>query len=345
MAPEQHLHDLTIEREQRRSQQGYVTPADARAVLQMARRSAHTKSAVGTPSNKSNPIVAAYFLAAGVPSTPLSFAGSHSSEVPGQDGPESLDAVIELLSEAGMMPRRPLALLDASDADPHDDELSILRPLMAYARDTHDEAYFIRTRELVFLANTLLVGCSIQSRYFTVQEASVAAASICNLGLEHWPARWSGKASLRRPSRPPDSFLVEHDLLTAFEVGWSVLHQEVSLFVAKELISTIDSLHFDDRDIERGLVELRRTLAEQRDAGTPWRARDAAEILAMLDTTAWISVLGLLDECPVVPAALSAVVQGRTTGVSPTEFDFISTSAQIDDIQTFMRKLPSVLSR
>src|SRR5688572_20736064 len=31
LAPEQHLHDVTIERERRRAQQGYATPADARA--------------------------------------------------------------------------------------------------------------------------------------------------------------------------------------------------------------------------------------------------------------------------------------------------------------------------
>ena len=65
----------------------------------------------------------------------------------------------------------------------------------------------------------------------------------------------------------------------------------------------------------------------------------------MLDMTAWISVLGLLDECPVMPAALTAVLEGRTTTVSPTEFDFLSTAAQIEDVRIFMRKLPDVLSR
>jgi hypothetical protein len=60
--------------------------------------------------------------------------------------------------------------------------------------------------------------------------------------------------------------------------------------------------------------------------------------------TAWISVLGLLDECPVVPAALTAVLDERTTAISPTEFDFISTAAQIDSIRSFMRKLPGLLS-
>ena len=38
MVPEQHLHDVAIERERRRSRQGYATPADARAFLQMARQ-------------------------------------------------------------------------------------------------------------------------------------------------------------------------------------------------------------------------------------------------------------------------------------------------------------------
>ena len=61
--------------------------------------------------------------------------------------------------------------------------------------------------------------------------------------------------------------------------------------------------------------------------------------------TAWTSVLGLLDECPVIPAALMAILEGCKTTVSPTAFDFISTAAQIGDVRLFMRKPPDVLSR
>ena len=65
LAPEQHLHDVAIERERRRSQQGYATPADARAFLQMARQPKHTRSGASvTGSIEVNPIVAAYFRAA-----------------------------------------------------------------------------------------------------------------------------------------------------------------------------------------------------------------------------------------------------------------------------------------
>ena len=139
-------------------------------------------------------------------------------------------------------------------------------------------------------------------------------------------------------------WLIEHDLVTTFEAGWSVLHRDVSLFAADQLISTLADVEGVDRDIRHDLVALRRTLVKERDAGTPWRALEAAEVLAMLDMTAWISLRGLLDECPVLPAALLAVLDGRSTSVSPTEFDFISTAAQIGDVRLFMRMLPNVLS-
>ena len=134
----------------------------------------------------------------------------------------------------------------------------------------HDEtAYLTRSRELAFLANTLLAGSSVQSRPFTPQEASDAAACICNLGLECWPARWPGATSQGASSpreldtaMPPDAFLVDHDLVTAFEVGWSVLYQDVSLFVADQLMSTLADLHCVDADTRHGLRALRRKLVE-----------------------------------------------------------------------------------
>jgi len=235
-----------------------------------------------------------------------------------------------------MMPERPRPLLEAADAGPAV-RFTRLRQLMEYVRDTDDTAYFARSRELAFLANTLLAGCSIQSRPFTPQEASDAAASVCNLGLEYWSAPPG--------TFPPDALLIEHGLVTAFEVGWSVLHRDVSMFAAHQLVSMLGHLRCVDPDIDRELAALRRTLVQQCEAGTPWLARGAAEVLAMLDMTAWTSVLGLLDECPVIPAALAAILDGRTTAVSATAFTFISTAAQIGDVRVFMRRLPDLLSQ
>ena len=61
MEPEQLLHDVAVDREHRRSQQGYSTPADARAFLQMARQPRRQRPD-GAPSI--NPVAAAYFRAA-----------------------------------------------------------------------------------------------------------------------------------------------------------------------------------------------------------------------------------------------------------------------------------------
>ena len=363
MAPDQHLHDVAIERERRRSQQGYATPADARAFLQMARQPHHPPHASAPPAPIAiNPIVTAYFRAADEEADEATDVSRPSDEdIPTSDIPESIEAVIELLVEAGLlrqgdggqgvMPERPRALLEAADENARAARLPVLRRLMEFVLHHDETAYLTRSRELAFLANTLVAGSSVQSRAFTPQEASDAAASICNLGLECWPARWPGAPSQRAPSprapdtaMPPHAFLVDHDLVTAFEVGWSVLYQDVSLFVADQLASTLADLDCVDADTRRGLRTLRRTLVQQREAGTPWLARDAADVLAMLDMTAWISVLGLLDECPILPAALTAVLEGRTTPVSPTAFEFISTTAHLGDVRVFMRTLPGVLS-
>ncbi|MEO8520766.1 MAG: DUF6178 family protein [Acidobacteriota bacterium] len=371
MAPAQHLHEVAIERQRRRSRRGYATPADARAFLQMARQPQHTSPA----PIAANPIATAYFRAAeeeadappehtsagGPQSAPPRGASDASargaddiptSDVSTSDISTTIGAVIELLAEAGVMPDRPRALLEAADEDPRAATLPLLRRLMESALQHDETAYLTRSRELAFLANTLLAGCTVQSRPLTPQEASNAAACICNLGLECWPARWPGAASqgssLPRAldtTTPPSGFLVGHNLVTAFEVGWLVLYQDVSLFVMDQLVATLADLHGVDADTRGALRALRRTLVEQREAGTPWLARDAAEVLAMLDMTAWISVLGLLDECPILPAALTAILEGRTTSVSPTAFEFISTTAQIGDIRVFMRKLPGVWSR
>jgi hypothetical protein len=353
-APDQHLHDVAIERDCRRARQGYVPAADARAFLQMARqpKDASPGASAAAGPVTANPIVTAYFLAAdeaspsssgktGAPERTLTSPRERAVRAGEPDVPESLDAVLDLLIEAGMLQDRTRTLPAAPD-DPRAARLTCLRRLMAHLREADGAAYVRRSRELAFLANVLLAGCSVQSRPFTPREASDAAAATCSLGLEHWPARWPGAVST--DTSPPDSFLIGHDLVTAFDVGWSVLHRDVGLFVVQQLIAMLDERQAADGAIRRGLAGLRRALAVARDAGTPWRAREAAEVLAELDITAWTSVVGLLGECPVLPAALTAIVNARTTRVSQTDFAFISSAAEICDVRAFMRRLPDLLS-
>ncbi len=331
MAPEQLLHEVAQDRERRRSRQGYSTPADARAFLLMAKLPRRPSN--GEPTV--NPLVAAYFRAV---------TDTSGSENDAAGAPEMVDAVVDMLAVAGVATQRPRALLEGTHSQPS--RLARIRTLLAFVRDSDDATYVARSHELAFLANTLVAGCSIQSRSFTPQEASDAAAGVCNLGLEHWPARWPDSHATLDADLDvalPDTFLIDHDLVSAFEVGWAVLHENVSMFVAGQLLHALPHLRCSDAHIQEGLKTLRIKLRKQRDAGTPWHAREALDVIAMLDMPAWAGVNGLLDECPVIPAALTATLEGRIGAISATEFEFISTRNQLGRVREFMARFPDIL--
>jgi len=193
-----------------------------------------------------------------------------------------------------------------------------------------------------------MAGCSIQARPFTPQEASDAAVAISNLGLQNWPAHWidpnrrrGGSLAETGPALP-DDFLAGHDLVSVFQVGWTVLYDEVSMDAAERLIGVLADLHCED--IQTELDALRREMTKHWRAGAPWRAREALDVIAILDMPAWAALLALIDECPVVHAGLAASQVAGTRAVSATAFEFISTAVQIADVRSFMKKLPSTLA-
>ena len=268
---------------------------------------------------------------------------------------ESIDAVVDLLAEAGVAFARPRALLPSGKGAPSVGpvpgdaaRVAPLQPSMAYVHDTDQGAYFARSRELAFLANALLGGCSVHGRPFTVQEARDAAVGICNLGLEVWPARWpeTGVDATRTSTLTaalPDTFLIDHDLVTAFEAGWSLLHEDVSMFVAGRLIATLADLRSIDAASQRDLHLLRRELERNRRAGTPWKAREALDAIAILDLPTWACVAGLLSECPVLPAALTAILGGHARSVSADAFACFTTRGQIRQVHEFADRLGEIL--
>jgi hypothetical protein len=78
-------------------------------------------------------------------------------------------------------------------------------------------------------------------------------------------------------------------------------------------------------------------------AGTPWGAREALDVLAIFDLPAWAAMLSLIDELPVLHAAIHASGSGMRS-VSNTAFTFISDNSQIASIRDFLRLLPDALS-
>ena len=314
---EQVMFDLAVSREQRREAQGYVTPPQARAFLQMARarRPGHGGAA--------NPIAGAYFRAIDAPAVPDSDGGAAGG---------GAAAMVDVLLEAGLLPEAPRALLEGPQGP--DMRLARIRALMQLTAERDPDAFSIRGQELAFLANTLAAGCSIHGRPFTAQEASDAAVATCNLALENWPAD--------RPSLP-DDFLVAHDLIDVFQLGWSLLHHRVCMDTAKGLIETLTALRSGDRETQAGLVRLRRDMAKQWRAGTPWEASGALDVLAILDMPAQFALAGLIAECPVVHAGMGVSLGSRAHEISATAFEFISETSQLASIGEFMRRLPETL--
>lgn len=314
---DQAAFEMASDRAQRREQQGYVTPAQARAFLQMARERRATSDA----EPRANPIARAYFRAVAEPS---SEAQATTDPPPASDDTAAaVAAVVDVLAAEGIVPPAPRALLAGSQEEPH---LGRIQSYMQSLLEHDSAAYAARTEELAYLANTLVAGCSLQARPFTAQQASDAAVAICNLGLAH-----------------SESAAAIPDLIGVFEAGWRVLHHDVCMHAASELIDVLSAFRCPDEHIQEDLDMLRIQLTKAWRAGAPWHARGAFEVLASLDMPAWAALLGLVDECPVIHAVIAASRDARTRAVSASAFEFIAEKNQIVLIREFLRSLPDRL--
>jgi hypothetical protein len=254
--------------------------------------------------------------------------------------------VVELLRVAGVLSREPRALLDSPQrhALPH----SRIQALLQFVRDCDEGVFSTRSSELAFLANAIVAGSSIMTRPVEAGEASNAAVAVCSLGLENWPAHWLENTRHSRPvgdraAALPEDFLVEHDLVSAFEVGWTVLHEEVCMYTADRLLEVLRSFRCSDRETQAALDTLRVTMTRFSREGTPWRARQALDAIAILDMPAWAALLALTDEFPVLHAAIGASLAGHVHAVSASAFEFFSGNRQIALVHDFMESLPGRL--
>jgi Family of unknown function (DUF6178) len=346
---EQTMFDVAFDRERRREKRGYVAPAQARAFLEASRQRRLDEAA--TPPDQ--PLARAYFRALASSDaaetnseSPRLLLASATPPAPDPAG-DAIAAVVDLLLDAGVLPPPPRALLDGTREEAP--RLAHIERRMQFLLDLNPDAYSMRSRELAYLANTIVAGCSIQARAIGAQEASDAVVAACNLGLENWPRQWLA-ADTRRASpvvesgtRLPDDFLVDHDLASVFQVGWTILHHHVCMYTADQLIRILAELRCEDRETRAGLDALRIELARHLQAGEPWRARGALDVVAILDMPAWAALLGLIDECPVIHAGLRASRDPRARAVSADSFEFISENRQIASVREFMRLLPATL--
>lgn len=326
----QAMFDLADERQQRREALGFASAAHARAFLESSRRVPLDAVALRVAAGQAGRSAVPAVPDAPRPAPEPAAAGGERRSDASAPGP-SAGAVLDLLREEGVLTPPPRALLAAPEAPVPG--LEHLQAAMQ-AVSAHDpSAHEARQEELVWLANTLLAGCAIDGRTFTAQEASDAVLATCNLGLECWPRRIDDPAA--------DAVLAGHSLVTVFQVGWTILHDDVCAHAATALMAALDALPRQDVDTQRGLHHLRATLRDGWRAGTPWDARDALDVIAGLDQLVWITLLGLIAECPVLPATLALAPGLRR--IDPSAFRFIAHRSQIATIQAFLDTLPDVL--
>jgi hypothetical protein len=115
------------------------------------------------------------------------------------------------------------------------------------------------------------------------------------------------------------------------------------MHTATRLIGILAGLVLTDRDTRLSVDYLRRDLMRHAAEGEPWRARAALDVILEIDAAAWASLLGLIDEYPVLHAALDAGKRGART-IDPTDVKFISLNSDIAVVQGFVAELASILT-
>jgi hypothetical protein len=329
---DQDAFDLLVTREGRREQQGFVAPGQAAAFLKGARA-----LRTGGAAPPRDPIAAAYVhqVDGSGPADPPERPEPRLLEGRSADGgaPAPVDAAasiasfVEVLRESGVLPEGPRALLTGADDPASPVPLLQARLEQVMARDPI--AHAKRLDELVYLANTLAAGCPVQGRPFTPREASDAAAAICNLGIERWPAEWF-------PPGNRDGFLAHQDLVGVFQVGWRALFHDVCMHTTARLLETLSDCTGGDTDTAIGLATLRADLARQWRAGTPWLAAESLEVIMILDGPLWMALGGLIAECPVLHAAIAGSRRGAAARIDAGAFEFISTAGHVASIHQFL---------
>jgi hypothetical protein len=331
-APDQMMFNLAADRERRREQRGYATPAQARAFLEMSRRFRH-ETAAAAPAV--NPVARAYFRALDdAPPVQTELATGRllasDEDVSAEESAHAALGIVDMLVDAGVLPQPPRALREGPAEGTT--RLALIQSHMRAVQKRDHAAFAQRSQELAYLANTIVAGSAIQSRPFELAEASRAAAAVCNLGLENWPS-----APL------PDDFLVRQDLVGVFQAGWTVLYERVCMDSAERLLEILASLRHDDKGLQEELDELRVALTKAWHAGRPWDARDALDVITILDMPAWATLLGLLDEFPAIHGGIAASQSTRTHAISASAYELISENSQIASVHVFMRSLPDTL--
>jgi hypothetical protein len=158
--------DVAAGRDDRRAAEGFVSPADARAFLELARR--------GDDRAERDPITRAYFRGL---TTPTAKRGARSPAAPSH-----VRDLATLLQEAGVIEPRPMLQLGSSQAEPHL-VAALFEQAMGDLRQRDPQLFSERVREVGYLINVWIAGASHGGRRPRPVEALEAVLRTCEVGL------------------------------------------------------------------------------------------------------------------------------------------------------------------
>lgn len=329
---EQALEDLAFARAQRREAAGHVSRAEATAFLVEARR-VNRRSAAPSDEFLSRSYFRDQLLEAASTQAGASDADASPSApfAPSEDVRADVALLVAALA-GSVVPLGPVRGLLPESAAPSAVPCPVLADFLQAQHEAGPASHARVLQELSFLANVLLEGGVIHDRRFTEAEAFEASQAVCNLGLEGWPSAWAA----RTPT-----------LVAAFQVGWTILHEEVCVATARALVAVLGQLSRGRSAMLDDLRMLRRALMAAVDAGEPWRVRPRLDAVAILDAPTWGTLLHLLNQCPVVPHDWNerASARGGRGPLRQTDaFAFITDRRGVEWTQVFASELLARLS-
>ena len=331
---EQALQDLAFARAQRREAAGHVSRAEATAFLADAR--VVNRRAAAPPDEflsrsyfRDQPLDASSTHAGTADADPDASPAAHVA--PSEEVRRDVAALVTALA-GSVVPLGPVRGLLPEGTAPSAVPCPVLANFLQAQHEAGPVSDARALQELSFLANVLLEGGVIHDRRFTEAEAFEASQAVCNLGLEGWPSAWA--------TRTPT-------LVAAFQVGWTILHEEVCVATARALVAVLGQLSRGRSAMLDDLRMLRRALMAAVAAGEPWRVRSRLDAVAILDAPTWATLLHLLNPCPVVPHDWNerATARGGRGPLRQTDaFAFITDRRGVEWTRVFASELLPRLS-
>ena len=161
--------DVEAEREDRRSQKGFVEPRAARSFLSLARKA--------DDASERDPVTRAYFREFERPSP-------SADALPADERESALDLarLLQTMEDAGV--RQPLLLSGADESDDEGHEESPLVAAMGLLNDIDSQAFAARMEEFGYLVNVLMAGAHKDGERFRLADAAEAVLTTVEFGAE-----------------------------------------------------------------------------------------------------------------------------------------------------------------